>query len=130
MYNSKCSAVSNQHSVARGQWGVQLLTTEENAERLLFLEGVKNEQITYVIEGEIEFTLEGQSMVLKAGDGVVVKSNQEHSATVLGRPRGTSAAINRRLSNYSATAILHHDRLKSHLTQTSNDTISSHSSRE
>ena len=45
-----------------------------------------HEQITYVIEGEIEFALEGQSMVLKAGDGVVMKSNQEHSATVLGRP--------------------------------------------
>lgn len=45
-----------------------------------------HEQITYVIEGEIEFALEGQSMVLKAGDGVVVKSNQEHSARVLGRP--------------------------------------------
>ena len=45
-----------------------------------------HEQITYIIEGEIEFALEGQSMVLKAGDGVVVKSNQEHSAKVLDRP--------------------------------------------
>jgi len=44
-----------------------------------------HEQITYVIEGEIEFALQGQSMVLKAGDGVVVKSNQEHSARGLGR---------------------------------------------
>lgn len=45
-----------------------------------------HEQITYIIEGEIEFALEGQSMVLKAGDGVVAKSNQEHSAKVLNRP--------------------------------------------
>ena len=45
-----------------------------------------NEQITYVVEGEMEFTLEGKTKVLKAGDGVVVPANQEHGALVLSKP--------------------------------------------
>lgn len=45
-----------------------------------------HEQITFIIEGEIEMILEGESKVLKAGDGVVIKSNQEHGAKVLSRP--------------------------------------------
>lgn len=45
-----------------------------------------HEQITYVIEGEMEFTVEGETKVLKAGDGVVIYSNQEHSAKVLNKP--------------------------------------------
>lgn len=42
-----------------------------------------HEQITYVIEGEMEFTVEGETRILKKGDGVVILSNQEHSAKVL-----------------------------------------------
>ncbi len=45
-----------------------------------------HEQITFIIEGEIEMILEGESKVLKAGDGVVIKSNQEHGAKVLSMP--------------------------------------------
>ena len=45
-----------------------------------------HEQITYVIEGEMEFTVEGETKVLKAGDGVVIYSNQEHSAKILNKP--------------------------------------------
>ncbi|MBM4135652.1 MAG: cupin domain-containing protein [Nitrospira sp.] len=45
-----------------------------------------HEQITYVIEGEMEFTLNGEIRILKAGDGVVILSNQEHSARILNRP--------------------------------------------
>ncbi len=45
-----------------------------------------HEQITYVIEGEIEFRLEGETRVLKAGDGVVIAANQEHSARILSMP--------------------------------------------
>jgi quercetin dioxygenase-like cupin family protein len=45
-----------------------------------------HEQITYVIEGEIEFTVEGQTKVLAAGDGVLILSNQEHSARILNTP--------------------------------------------
>ena len=45
-----------------------------------------HEQITYIIEGEMEFTLEGDTKVLKAGDGVVISSNHEHSAKILSKP--------------------------------------------
>lgn len=45
-----------------------------------------HEQITYVIEGEIEFTVEGETKLLNAGDGVIILSNQEHSARVLDMP--------------------------------------------
>lgn len=46
----------------------------------------QHEQITYVIAGEIEFTVEGETRTLKAGDGVVIYSNQEHGAKVLDKP--------------------------------------------
>jgi len=39
-----------------------------------------HEQITYIIEGKMEFTIEGETMILKEGEGVVIPSNQEHSA--------------------------------------------------
>ncbi|GAB4409146.1 MAG: cupin domain-containing protein [Thermodesulfovibrionales bacterium] len=45
-----------------------------------------HEQITYVIEGEMEFAVEGETKVLRKGDGVVILSNQEHSAKVLAKP--------------------------------------------
>ena len=34
-----------------------------------------HEQITYVIEGEIEFSVEGETRLLSAGDGVIILSN-------------------------------------------------------
>ena len=33
----------------------------------------------------VEFTLEGETNVLKSGEGVIIKSDQEHSAKVLDR---------------------------------------------
>ncbi len=45
-----------------------------------------HEQITYVVKGELEFTVEGKTQLLGEGDGVVVLSNQEHSAKVLSKP--------------------------------------------
>ena len=45
-----------------------------------------HEQITYIIKGEMEFTIEEKMKILKAGDGVVVLSNQEHSARILNKP--------------------------------------------
>ena len=45
-----------------------------------------HEQITYVVEGEMEFLLEGESKILSDGDGVVIPSNQEHSAKILSKP--------------------------------------------
>jgi len=45
-----------------------------------------HEQITYIIEGELEFTVEGKTRILRKGDGVVISSNHEHSAKVLNAP--------------------------------------------
>jgi quercetin dioxygenase-like cupin family protein len=45
-----------------------------------------HEQITYVVEGEIEFALEGEIRLLRAGEGVIVTADREHSARVLDKP--------------------------------------------
>ncbi len=45
-----------------------------------------HEQITYIVEGELEFTVEGKTNVLRKGDGVVIAPNHEHSAKVLQAP--------------------------------------------
>ncbi len=45
-----------------------------------------HEQITYIVEGELEFTVEGKTRILKKGDGVVILSGREHSARVLKAP--------------------------------------------
>lgn len=45
-----------------------------------------HEQITYVLEGEIEFTVGQDTQILGRGDGVVISSNQEHGARVLKAP--------------------------------------------
>lgn len=45
-----------------------------------------HEQITYVIEGEMEMVLDGETKLLKAGDGVVILPNQDHSAKILSKP--------------------------------------------
>lgn len=45
-----------------------------------------HEQITYVIEGEMEFTVKDETRILKKGEGVVIYSNQEHSAKILNKP--------------------------------------------
>ncbi len=45
-----------------------------------------HEQITYVLEGELEFTVGQDTRVLGKGDGVVISSNQEHCAKVLKAP--------------------------------------------
>ena len=45
-----------------------------------------HEQITYVIEGEMEMVVDGKTKLLKAGDGVVILPDQEHSAEILSKP--------------------------------------------
>ncbi len=45
-----------------------------------------HEQITYIIAGEMEFTIDGETRILQTGDGVVVRTNQEHGAKVLAKP--------------------------------------------
>jgi quercetin dioxygenase-like cupin family protein len=42
-----------------------------------------HEQITYVIEGELEFTLGEETRRLKAGDGVCIPPNVPHRAHTL-----------------------------------------------
>jgi len=43
-----------------------------------------HEQITLVIRGAMEFTLNGETKVLRAGDGVCIPANVTHKAVVLG----------------------------------------------
>ena len=45
-----------------------------------------HEQISYVIQGAVEFTLEGETRLLKEGEGVVILPNQEHGAKALFKP--------------------------------------------
>lgn len=45
-----------------------------------------NEQITIVVRGAMEFTLEGEVRVLRAGDGVCIPPEAFHAARVLSEP--------------------------------------------
>jgi quercetin dioxygenase-like cupin family protein len=45
-----------------------------------------HEQITYVVQGAMEFTLGGEKHVLRAGDGVCCPPNVSHGAIVLDEP--------------------------------------------
>jgi len=45
-----------------------------------------HEQITYVLEGELEFSLDGEVRLLGKGQGVVITSGLEHSARVTKGP--------------------------------------------
>jgi quercetin dioxygenase-like cupin family protein len=42
-----------------------------------------HEQITYVIAGALQFTLDGETRVLRAGEGACVPANAPHSAVAL-----------------------------------------------
>ncbi len=46
-----------------------------------------HEQISYVLEGEMVFTLDGQTCTLRAGEGATIPSNVPHSATFPGPAR-------------------------------------------
>lgn len=43
-----------------------------------------HEQITVVTKGALEFTLDGETRILRAGDGVRIGANLRHSARALG----------------------------------------------
>lgn len=45
-----------------------------------------HEQITYVIEGEVEFTLGEQTQMLRAGEGVCIPPGVPHGARILDQP--------------------------------------------
>ena len=48
--------------------------------------GHPHEQITYVVQGAMEFTLGDETRVLRAGDGVCCASGVPHGAVVLDEP--------------------------------------------
>lgn len=45
-----------------------------------------HEQITLVLEGELEFTLGDETRVIKTGEGVTIPPEVPHSARTLSRP--------------------------------------------
>ena len=45
-----------------------------------------NEQITFVTKGAMEFTLGGETRVLRAGDGVCIPPDVPHKAVILDEP--------------------------------------------
>jgi quercetin dioxygenase-like cupin family protein len=45
-----------------------------------------HQQITWVVSGSMEFDLDGEKRVLRAGDGVLVRPETPHSAVVLDEP--------------------------------------------
>jgi quercetin dioxygenase-like cupin family protein len=45
-----------------------------------------HQQITWIVLGSMEFDLDGEKRLLKAGDGVLVKPDTPHSAVVLDEP--------------------------------------------
>lgn len=45
-----------------------------------------HEQITLLLEGEMEFTLDGQTCTLRPGEGVTIPSNVRHGARILEQP--------------------------------------------
>ncbi len=42
-----------------------------------------HQQITWVVSGAMEFTLDGEVQVLRAGDGVLIAPDVAHSAVIL-----------------------------------------------
>lgn len=43
----------------------------------------ENEQITYILEGALKFTLDGREIVVRAGEVLVIPPNAPHSAEAL-----------------------------------------------
>jgi quercetin dioxygenase-like cupin family protein len=45
-----------------------------------------HQQITWIVEGTMEFTLDGDTRILQAGDGALVAPDTPHSAIILDEP--------------------------------------------
>jgi quercetin dioxygenase-like cupin family protein len=43
----------------------------------------ENEQITYILEGALKFSLQGKDIVVRAGEILVIPSNVPHSAEAI-----------------------------------------------
>ena len=69
-------------------WGESTMLTffEFNPRAVIPTHSHPHEQISYVIKGALEFTLDGETRILKAGQGAVVPPETEHGAKVLDEP--------------------------------------------
>ena len=45
-----------------------------------------HQQITWVVSGAMEFDLNGEKQILRAGDGALIPPNVRHSAVILDEP--------------------------------------------
>ncbi len=61
-----------------------------------------HEQITLVTRGAMEFTLEGETRILRAGDGVCIPPNAPHKAVVLDEETEALDAWNPPREDYKA----------------------------
>lgn len=43
----------------------------------------ENEQITYILEGALKFTIQGEEIIVRAGEMLVIPANLPHSAEAL-----------------------------------------------
>lgn len=72
----------------RAVWleGVMLTIVDFEPNRTLPEHQHPHQQITWIVSGAMEFTLNGEKRLLRAGDGALVPPNVRHSAIVLGEP--------------------------------------------
>lgn len=71
----------------------------------------QHEQITYVLEGQLELTIDGERRIVNAGEGVRIRPNSEHSS----RPvDGSASAVDawtpllRKFGSALLTTLVHH----------------------
>jgi len=68
-------------------WGERLMVIQVTLEEGAIVPAHRHphEQITHVIEGELVMEVEGQTMILRAGDSLLFPANVEHGATAVKR---------------------------------------------
>lgn len=69
---------------ARTFWGDNMLSAivELEANAILPAHHHPHEQISYILEGELEFDLDGETQTVRPGDVVVIHSNVPHTVKV------------------------------------------------
>jgi len=74
--------------VARTFWGEEMLmaVVDLAAHSMLPTHSHPHEQVGMVLEGEVEFTIGGETRLLKAGDVYIAPSNVEHEVRVGSQP--------------------------------------------
>ena len=73
---------------ARTFWGENMLTAlvDLDANAILPTHSHPHEQISFILEGELEFELGDETKIVRAGDVVVIPSNVPHTVKVGGSP--------------------------------------------